>query len=145
VFATKILLATDGSDDAELAATTCVGLAEATGSELHVATVGERYPPFDAYRPLAERSRQLARKTLNEQVEKIRSLGGTVARSHLMMGTAAEEVVALAEELGAGLITVGNRGRGRIRRLVMGGVSDSVVRHAHCPVLMTRREDKMAS
>jgi phosphoribulokinase len=54
------------------------------------------------------------------------------------MGSAAEEALNLAEELGTGLIVFGSRGRGRIRRLVMGSVSDSVVRHAHCPVMVTR-------
>ncbi len=39
IFPTKILLATDGSQDAELAATTAVDLAKTTGSELHVMTV----------------------------------------------------------------------------------------------------------
>src|SRR3712207_7411325 len=43
-----------------------------------------------------------------------------------------------AAEIGAGLIAVGSRGRGRIRRLLMGSVSDAVVRHAHCPVMVAR-------
>jgi nucleotide-binding universal stress UspA family protein len=55
------------------------------------------------------------------------------------MGKADREVVALAEEVGAGLIVVGSRGRGGLRRALMGSVSDSVVRHAHCPVLVVRR------
>jgi nucleotide-binding universal stress UspA family protein len=33
---------------------------------------------------------------------------------------------------------MGSRGRGGIRRALMGSVSDSVVRHAHCPVMVTR-------
>ncbi len=41
IFPTKILLATDGSREAELAATTAAGLAEKTNSELHVVTVAE--------------------------------------------------------------------------------------------------------
>ena len=49
------------------------------------------------------------------------------------------EIVALAEELGVGLIVMGSRGLGGIRRAVMGSVSDSVVRHAHCPVLIVRQ------
>jgi len=58
------------------------------------------------------------------------------------MGGAAEEVIDLAEELKTGLIVLGSRGRGRIRRALMGSVSDSVVRHAHCPVLLVRRENR---
>lgn len=55
------------------------------------------------------------------------------------MGGVAEELVGLADELGAGLIVMSSRGRGRIRRAVMGSVSDSVVRHAHPPVLVARK------
>jgi nucleotide-binding universal stress UspA family protein len=46
----------------------------------------------------------------------------------------------LAEEISAGLIVTGSRGRGGIRRALMGSVSDGVVRHAHCPVLVVREE-----
>ena len=55
------------------------------------------------------------------------------------MGRPDAEIIDEAEQIGAGLIVVGNRGLGRIRRALMGSVSDSVVRHAHCPVLVVRR------
>jgi nucleotide-binding universal stress UspA family protein len=51
-----------------------------------------------------------------------------------------EEIVLLAEKECADLIVMGSRGRGRIRRALMGSVSDLVVRHAHCPVLVVRTE-----
>jgi nucleotide-binding universal stress UspA family protein len=54
------------------------------------------------------------------------------------MGDAAMEIVHLAEDIEAGLVVMGSRGRGGIRRALMGSVSDSVVRHAHCPVLVVR-------
>jgi nucleotide-binding universal stress UspA family protein len=47
----------------------------------------------------------------------------------------------LAEELGAGLIVMGSRGLDRMRRALMGSVSDAVVHHAHCPVLVVRKEE----
>jgi nucleotide-binding universal stress UspA family protein len=47
----------------------------------------------------------------------------------------------LAEELEAGLIAIGSRGLGGLRRALMGNVADSVVRHAHCPVLVVRQEE----
>jgi len=56
------------------------------------------------------------------------------------MGNPAAEIVELAEELGVGLVVVGSRGLGGVRRALMGSVSDSVVRHAHCPVLVVRIE-----
>jgi nucleotide-binding universal stress UspA family protein len=60
------------------------------------------------------------------------------------MGTPAAEIVELAEELVVGLVVVGSRGLGGIRRALMGSVSDSVVRHAHCLVLVVRKEDEPA-
>jgi hypothetical protein len=57
------------------------------------------------------------------------------------MGTPAAEVVDLAEGLGVGLVVVGNRGLGGVRRALMGSVSDTVVRHAHCPVMVVRKEE----
>ena len=57
------------------------------------------------------------------------------------MGKAATEIVDLAEELDAGLIVLGSRGLGVIRRVLMSSVSDSVVRHAHCLVPVVRKEE----
>jgi nucleotide-binding universal stress UspA family protein len=139
MFPTRILFATDGSEDSELVATTAVGLAKITGSELHVVHVGPAVPEhFEPTEVEPVHTIQEAQRILDEQVKQTENLGGTVTQSHLRMGGAAEEALNLAEELGTGLIVLGSRGRGRIRRLVMGSVSDSVVRHAHCPVMVTR-------
>ncbi|HEX5915272.1 MAG TPA: universal stress protein, partial [Rubrobacter sp.] len=57
IFPTKIVLATDGSQDAELAARSAVELAKTTGSELHVASVfpGPAYvhPHYETHFPEA--------------------------------------------------------------------------------------------
>ena len=152
IFPTRILLATDGSKEAELATRTAIDLAQKTGSEVHVVHVFGITPVGPPVYPEAtdlqgealeeeaeERiSEQRAREVLEAEVEKVRSAGGMVAQAHLIEGRVAPEVVALAEEIGAGLIGLGSRGRGGIRRALMGSVSDSVVRHAHCPVLVVR-------
>jgi nucleotide-binding universal stress UspA family protein len=137
IFPTKILLATDGSKEAELASRTAAELAQSTSLELHVLYVGEAPNPYIEEVGLAGDDQQ-ARMVLDAEVEKVRLVGGTVAQAHLSMGNADQEIVALAEEIGSGLIVMGARGRGGIRRAVMGSVSDSVVRHAHCPVLVVR-------
>ena len=61
-----------------------------------------------------------------------------MAQAHLGRGKVDHEVVSLAEEIGAGLVVLGSRGHSGIRRALMGSVSDSVVRHSHCPVLVVR-------
>jgi nucleotide-binding universal stress UspA family protein len=138
IFPTKVLLATDGSGDAELAATTAASLAKSTGSELHVVHVWRPVPSvhFDAL--IRQEMRREAQEILDAQVKKIEGLGATVAEVHLREGDASEEITALAAEIGVGLAAVGSRGRGKIRRLLMGSVSDAVVRHAHCPVVVAR-------
>jgi nucleotide-binding universal stress UspA family protein len=157
IFPTKILLATDGSREAELAARTAADLAEKTASELHLVHVFGIAPWYPIYpeattpewvaqeekNPMLEEdlqrtSEQRAREILDTEVEKARSAGSRVAQAHLKEGGVAAEIVTLAEDIGAGLIVMGSRGRGGIRRALMGSVSDSVVRHAHCPVLVVR-------
>jgi nucleotide-binding universal stress UspA family protein len=139
IFPTKILLATDGSREAQLAATTAADLAKSTNSELHVVHVGELRPTFLAQteEEPAELQRE-AQRLLDEQQRRVEEAGGTVREAHLRQGHADEEIVDLAESLGIGLIVMGSRGRGRMRRALMGSVSDSVVRHAHCPVTIVR-------
>jgi nucleotide-binding universal stress UspA family protein len=143
IFPTTILLATDGSREAELAASTAAELSERTNSELHVVHVGEVpfvYHPerHGGYHVDYEKAETQARQLLETQVEKMGAVGATVAQAHLTMGRADEEIVDLAESIGVGLIVMGTRGQGRMRRALMGSVSESVVRHAHCPVTIVR-------
>jgi nucleotide-binding universal stress UspA family protein len=151
-FPTRILLATDGSEEADLAALRAVDLADATHSELHVVHVGvvpiflQSYPgTLGYYDKLYEQIEKMSRELLRKQTWRVKAAGGTVAGAHLRMGEVALEIVALAEELGADLIVMGSRGLGRVRRALMGSVSDSVVRHAHCPVLVVRPEKGQAA
>ncbi len=54
-------------------------------------------------------------------------------------------IVHLSEGMGADLIVMGSRGHGGVRRALMGSVSDSVVRHAHCPVTVVRPEKERSA
>jgi nucleotide-binding universal stress UspA family protein len=152
IFPTRILLATDGSEEAELAALRAVELADATESELHVVHVGVvpsflvSYPGTLGYEgKLYEQVQVRSRELLRKQSWRVKAAGGIVAGAHLRMGAVALEIVALAEELGADLIVMGSRGLGGVRRVLMGSVSDSVVRHAHCPVMIVRPENEQAA
>ena len=143
VFPTRILLATDGSPDAALAAQSAIELREGTGSELHVVHVGEYLPTYFA--STEEEPAELvanARRLLDGEVEKIRAAGGRIAEAHLRLGWPAEEIVNLSEELDAGVVVIGSRGLSALRRAVLGSVSESVVRHAHCPVFVVRGDEE---
>jgi nucleotide-binding universal stress UspA family protein len=157
IFPTRILLATDGSTDAELARATAVDMATDTDSELHVLTVASGYSPYDGYpshdlriSEVVEQLRKRAEIVLDEQVQKIERDGGQVARKHLKIAeplgerNRADQILRVAEELDVGLIVMGSRGRGGLRRALMGSVSDAVVRHAHCPVLVVRYDKDRA-
>ena len=156
IFPTRILLATDGSQEAELALWMAVDLANSTNSQLHVITVyqeylayvsaaAQGYPSHKAPAEAAlEQLRQEAQETLDVPAKKIREAGGTATKTHLRVGGRRpdRQIVALAEQIGAGLIVVGSRGLGGMRRSLMGSVSASVVRYAHCPVLVVRKGEK---
>src|ERR671911_2364675 len=111
IFPTRILLATDGSEEARLAALRAVDIAENTDSELHMVHVGviptflESYPGtlgYDGklYEQIEEESRELLRK----ESWRVKLAGGTVAGTHLRLGEVDVEIVTLAKELGADLI-----------------------------------------
>ena len=147
-FPTKILLATDASKDATKAAQMASDLANVSDSELHVLHIGnmkdfhvapgaeQSFSPRSA--PLGE-VREKAEKRLDEAVKQVEQVGGTVTQSHLRIGNPEEEILKFCDEQGGfGLIVMGSRGLGPIKRRLMGSVSGSVVRHAQCPVLVAR-------
>jgi nucleotide-binding universal stress UspA family protein len=146
VFPAKILLAIDGSEEAGLAAQAATELSKETGSEVHVTHVlptpeeliGHHWYSAEVRESILEQARGEAQKFLEGRAEQLRSEGAKVAEAHLRTGEPDKEIVRLSEEIGATLIVMGSRGLGAVRRALMGSVSDSVVRHAHCPVLVMR-------
>jgi nucleotide-binding universal stress UspA family protein len=149
-FPAKILVATDGSEDAMLAARAAIGLAKDTGAELHVVHVGPKhvYPPHTAgpTPPMGtdEEIRGEAQRVLDWQVDEIRRAGGEITQSYLRVGKPDEEILHVSEEIVAGLIVVGNQGLGgkisRLRRFFMGSVSDRVAHYARCSVMVVRKD-----
>jgi nucleotide-binding universal stress UspA family protein len=146
IFPTTILLATDGSDEAKLATQAATELSRETGSQLHLIYVlptpaqliGHHLYSDEIRESLIGRAERDAETFLKEQAEQISSDGAKVAETHFRSGDPDKEILRAAEALGVGLIVIGSRGLGAITRALMGSVSDSVVRHAHCPVFVVR-------
>jgi nucleotide-binding universal stress UspA family protein len=80
-----------------------------------------------------ERAREAGARTMLEETRSTLDL----AQVELVVvtGSAGAGLCSLAEEVAASVIVMGTRGRGGIRRAVLGSVSDHVVRNAPCPVL----------
>jgi len=89
---------------------------------------------FDASARDAAKPRGRAR--LKELVEGIEASGGEVAEAHFEVGNPEVRILAVAEELGAGLLVIGKTGYGGLRRALMGSISDYVDRHADAPVVI---------
>jgi nucleotide-binding universal stress UspA family protein len=138
----SILLGADGSADAALAARAAVDLSNGMGLELHVAHVWQLVMSYVAYpaggTDLYEAYERRARDLLEQQVSEIQVLGGTVAGAHVVMNSPIDGILDLCEELEPGLVVLGSRGLGPVRRIFVGSVSEGVVHHAPCPVLVAR-------
>lgn len=142
----NITLATDGSEDARLAMRAAVDLAERTGAELSVVHAWRVVPLYsnsqdaawDDYAQIYERE---ARRVLGSQVDAIEALGGTVASAHLLKSSPIDAILDLCEETMPDLLVMGSRGRGRLRRALVGSVPEGVAHHIRCPVLVVRGVD----
>jgi nucleotide-binding universal stress UspA family protein len=131
----KVLLATDGSEDARLAARAAASLADNAGAELHVVHAWQSvpHPVIDA-----DYYEEGARRILEEQLEFVSGSGAAVSGGHLVMGPPVDVILDLAEEISGELIVMGGRGHGTLGRLLLGSVSEGVVHHATRPVLVMR-------
>jgi nucleotide-binding universal stress UspA family protein len=81
----------------------------------------------------AEAGAELARQVDDEHRARI----GHIIE-HIRIGSAADEIVAVAAEVAASLIVVGSHGAGAIERLLLGSTAERVVRRAHCPVVVVK-------
>jgi nucleotide-binding universal stress UspA family protein len=96
-------------------------------------------PP--AAEELAEGERQRrsdAERMLADAALDLRGAAGRVEPS-VVEGTPAPEILRMARRVDADLIVVGARGLGTLGRLLLGSVSEAVLLHARCPVVIVRQ------
>lgn len=146
----KILLATDGSKESDAAINALNNLSFKDGDEIKIISVVDMAVPmaidiYGGYLPdtteMEKTAREHAAKILTETCERLDDICGSdkiTMTSDVLFGSPESRIVETAEEIGADLIIVGSHGYSRWERLLLGSVSDSVVHHAPCSVLVVR-------
>jgi nucleotide-binding universal stress UspA family protein len=137
----RIVVPTDFSDCAREAWEMAKRLGAAVGAELivcHIVPEPLRYGQgVYAGDPADDVARAWVKAALDDLVEQARA-GGLEARACLRRGLPYQEIVALARDERADLIVIGAHGRAGMSRMLLGSVTDRVVRLAPCPVLTVR-------
>jgi nucleotide-binding universal stress UspA family protein len=136
----RILLATDLGAASEVATDWAFALAERNGADLLVVSVidpRELRQESQRTRLRWDQVRDRRQAAAQELVARGRPTGLNVSFL-VWTGDPGESIVSAAEAEAADLIVVGTHGRGTIGRLLLGSVSQHVVRHAPCPVLVAR-------
>jgi nucleotide-binding universal stress UspA family protein len=156
----KILLATDGSKCSQKAAEEFCRLIGANregaeAAEIKIISVFESpaasiaMEPFAAsaehYQSLEETAQKqaegFAEKAATSIRERLPEDSGVNVTNQIEMGQPARSIVEEAEKWQADLIVLGSHGRGFWGRVLLGSVSDSVVHHAPCSVLVVRSKE----
>lgn len=133
-----MLVAVDGSRQGGKTVPTAIDLAQRYGSAVTVVHVREhtKYEGSDVDLGPDVQPEDL----VNGVVEQFRSAGvqalGEIRR--VSPGQTPEQIVKVADDIGANLIVMGTRGWTEWKSLVLGGVANKVIHHAHCPVLLVR-------
>jgi nucleotide-binding universal stress UspA family protein len=146
----KILLATDGTKHSENALAIISRFNFPASSEIRVITVVDMAVPLaidanagylSSTAEIENAARDHALKTLEETIDKLRqviSQPNVSITTEILYGSPESRIVETAEQMNADLIIVGSHGYNRWERLLLGSVSDSVVHHAPCSVLVVR-------
>jgi nucleotide-binding universal stress UspA family protein len=149
--ASTVLLCSDGSDVGLRALS--AGLALLGSAERPViATVIEQVDPymvlgtgFAAGVATPEEAEQIRRDRLaaaDDSLCQVRAKLGLPAAERVVLENDAPgpALCDLAASLAASVMVIGTHGHGGLRRAVLGSVSDHIVRHAPCPVVVTAME-----
>ncbi len=150
----KILLATDGTKHSINAASMIKKLDLGEGDEIHVISVVDMALPmavdiYGGYLPdtteLESVAKESAKKILSDATADLDASfsGRNVAvSSEVEFGSPDSRIVETAEERKTDMIVIGSHGYNRWERLLLGSVSNSVVHHAHCSVMVVRSPEE---
>ena len=135
----RILLATDLSGASEAATEQALELSRQLGARLLAVSVIDASAPLPGEIRLLRLDQRRAARESAAQALVVRGRAAGVSVEFLVWeGEPGASIVDAAASERADLIIVGSHGRGRVGRLLLGSVSEHVVRHASCPVLVVR-------
>ena len=134
----NILLATDGSKCGMAAEERAVNFASSHGGDLTAVSVVDVTNEFYAQAPhLVEQMVEKAKENLDD-IKKKAEAPGVKIETAVREGNTYEKIVDLATEKNADIIFMGSHGRTGIKKLLMGSVTEKVIGHAPCPVMVVR-------
>ena len=147
----KIFIATDGSDFSRAAIEKCCRLLKLSDrTEIKIISIYEQTAPMPTepfalsaqyYQELMDLARRQCETFAADSVEQIKKLIPTTngnVQTEVRLGAPAAVIVDEAKDWNADLIVVGSHGRSFWGRLTLGSVSDAVIHHAPCSVLVAR-------
>jgi nucleotide-binding universal stress UspA family protein len=141
---TTIVAGTDGSARADRAVQEAVDIARSQGARLHlVAAISEHERHWEDLQSTARVDsvdmREVAEQVLAREAARAEQAGVQTDFS-AREGDPAEAILEAAEDVGADLIVLGNKGMTGAMRFVLGSVPNKVSHHAHCSVLVVRTD-----
>lgn len=137
-----VLVPTDGSTEAEHALSHAVELAAAFGATVHGLYVvdTERYGNVGHFEPFDERLTEIGRDAL-ATVERVAGEHGVGAVTELRKGTVHREINDYAAERDIDVVVMGPRGRSKLDRLLVGSVTERLIRTADRPVVVVQHPE----
>lgn len=145
----SVLVADDMLEASELALDEAISIAKLAGAKLMIVTViSVISPSFGVPVPIGESFAALleqAKKRLEAQKARILHEGVREVETTLLEGDPVDQVVEFAKEKKPDLIVVGSRGLSTAGRFLLGSVSDGILHHVHCSVLVVKDHPKTLS
>ncbi|OGW36265.1 MAG: hypothetical protein A2Y97_07460 [Nitrospirae bacterium RBG_13_39_12] len=134
----NIIFATDGSKYSEAATSKAIDFAKSYGSELIVISVVDVTDEFVARAPGALEDLVKKAKIIVDDVKKKATSDGVKAEGIVREGEAYKSIVNIAKKQKANAVIMGSHGRTGLKRLLMGSVTERVIGHSPCPVLVVK-------